>query len=292
VIQSMTGFGMGRAQWGSEELSVELRAVNHKFAEVKARVPFELSMLESELTAQIKATIKRGFLEVTVKRGRGGRATPALRVDAELARRYVEALDEVARALSLERNLGVAELAQVEGVVTLETPALDLEAVQEGLRSAAAQALEGLVAMRKKEGEALAADFRDRLSTLRAGAARVRELSPKTGEGFRSRLAERIEELSSGLAVDPQRLAQEVAVFADRIDVSEELTRLASHFEQFEALLDTEGPVGRKMDFLVQEMFRESNTTGSQSQSAEIAQQVVNMKAELERVREQVQNVE
>lgn len=292
MILSMTGFGAGRAKSGEVEISVEIRSVNHKYCEVKARLPFELGALEADLVRRIKESLSRGAIELSVKRSSVGRSPLTPRVDAELAREYVAALEALAGQLSLKSNLGIAELAQVEGVVTLESRPLDLEGAGEALTEAASKALEALVVMREREGRALAEDLRVRLATVRGLAEQVRALSPQTIELYRKRLEERIAELSRGVTLDPQRLAQEVALFADRVDVAEELTRLASHLEGFGKLIEENEPAGRRMDFLVQEINREVNTVGSKSQSAEIAQIVVAMKAEVERIREQVQNVE
>jgi uncharacterized protein (TIGR00255 family) len=228
---------------------------------------------------------------VFLKRGQG-RSSLSPRVDLELARRYVAALQEAGRELQLAQNLGVAELAQVEGLVSLEARALDLDQAREAMRGAAEEALRALRLMREREGRSLAQDLLARVEVLREGARRLLALSPQSVETYRARLGERVAELSRGAGVDPQRLALEVALFADRVDVAEELTRLGSHLDQFEAMVQSSEPAGRRMDFLVQEIHREVNTTGSKSQSAEIAQLVVGLKAEVERIREQVQNVE
>jgi uncharacterized protein (TIGR00255 family) len=288
----MTGFGAGKASAGGGEVSIEIRSVNHKYAEVKTRLPAELAPLEAELAKRIKERLQRGAIEVSIRRSSTGRSVLMPRVDIELAREYVAALAELGRQLSLERNLGLAELAQVEGVVSLETRPIDLEAARQALSSAVDQALESLVAMREREGAALAEDMLARLAVVRARAARIGELAPQSVEQYRARLEQRIAELSRGIQIDPQRLAQEVALFADRVDIAEELTRLASHLDQFERLVQGSGPTGRRMDFVVQELNREVNTIGSKSQSAEVAQLVVELKAEIERIREQVQNVE
>jgi uncharacterized protein (TIGR00255 family) len=169
---------------------------------------------------------------------------------------------------------------------------VDVEAARVALRVALGEALDGLVAMRAREGEALARDLDARAQAVLSLVSRVEELVPRTVEHHRARLAERVEELTRGIALDPARLAQEVALFADRTDVTEETTRLRSHVDHVRALLALREPAGRKLDFLVQEMHREANTIGSKSQSAEIAALVVSLKTEIERVREQVQNVE
>jgi uncharacterized protein (TIGR00255 family) len=292
MIQSMTGFGSGRSSVKDVEIVVEIRSVNHKYAEVKARLPQELAALEADVVRQIKDTLRRGAIEVTVKRAWLGRSGLVPKVDAELAREYVVALDGLAQQLSLERDLGIAELAQVEGVVTLEARQLDLDAARDALSSAAKQALEALVAMREREGMTLAQDLLARVAVVKKGVDEIRALAPQSVDHYRQRLEERIAELSRGMALDPQRLAQEVALFADRTDIAEELTRLGSHLEQLEGLIHASEPAGRRMDFLVQEINREVNTIGSKSQAAEIAQRVVALKAEIERIREQVQNIE
>lgn len=291
MIRSMTGFGAGRAKVGEEEISVEIRSVNHKFCEVKARLPPELAAGEVDLVRQIKEAVRRGALEVFVKRS-PGRSSLVPRVDLDLARAYVSAVTEAARELGLALNLGAAELAQVEGLVSLEARALDLASAREAQRVAAQEALRALHAMREKEGATLAQDLLGRAQALREGVAALAQLSPRSVEEYRQRLAERVAELSRGVPVEPQRLAQEVALFADRVDIAEELTRLASHLDQLEAMVNSSEPAGRRMDFLVQEIHREVNTAGSKSQSAEIAQRIVSLKAEVERIREQVQNVE
>lgn len=292
MILSMTGFGAGRGRAGEEEISVEIRAVNHKFCEVKPRFPSELAPLETDVVRQVKEGVRRGALDVIIRRSSGARSLFVPRIDVALAREYVATLKQVGEQLGLEQNLGVAELAQIEGLVVLESRALDLEGARAAVRQAVDEALLGLRAMREREGQALAADLSKRINDLRAMAEKVRGLSPGSVESYRTRLGERIAELSRGIPVDPQRLAQEVALFADRVDVAEEQTRLDAHFGAFERLVASEEPAGRRMDFLVQEIHREVNTIGSKSQSAEIAELVVGMKAEVERVREQVQNVE
>jgi uncharacterized protein (TIGR00255 family) len=291
MIRSMTGFGSGRASVGGEELDVEARSVNHKFCEVKARLPRELSSLEMEVVRLVKDRLARGGVEVSVRRG-GAAASFAPRVDAALAESYARAFAEIQARLALPGHVTLAEVIAADGVVRLEEREVDLDAARESLRRALSAALEALLAMRAREGEALSRDLAGRLDAVDAGVARIAELVPRSVEHHRARLSERVAELARGVPVDPARLAQEVALFADRTDVSEEVTRLRSHVAQARALLTIAEPAGRKLDFLVQEMHREANTMGSKSQSAEIAALVVALKAEIERMREQVQNVE
>lgn len=292
MISSMTGFGAGRSRSDESEFSIELRAVNHKFCEVKLRMPFELNALESELVRHIKGRIARGAVEVSIKRPKAARSNVSLVIDRKLARDYLAATAELAQDLSLKGEIDLCALTQVEGVVSFETQPIDLDAVRSVLFAALDQALDTLQAMRQREGEALRSDLKQRLEFIRDQVSEVRLLTPRTIDRYRQRLDERIVELTRGMALDPQRLAQEVALFADRVDVTEELTRLDVHLDAFGKLLDGDGPVGRRMDFLIQEINREVNTIGSKSQSADVAQNVVSLKAEIERIREQIQNIE
>jgi uncharacterized protein (TIGR00255 family) len=291
MIRSMTGFGAGHGSAGGEELDVEIRSVNHKFCEVKVRLPRELAALEVDAAKAVRERLARGGVDVTARRG-GPLAAVAPRVDVPLAEAYARAFAELKARLALPGAVTLADVIAADGVIHLDERALDLDAARQALRSALAGALDALVVMRVREGEALARDLAGRLDAVEALVSRAAALVPQTVEHHRARIAERIQELTRGIALDPARLAQEVALFADRTDVTEEVTRLRSHMAQARALLGGAEPAGRKLDFLVQEMHREVNTIGSKSQSAEIAAIVVAAKAEVERMREQVQNVE
>jgi uncharacterized protein (TIGR00255 family) len=291
MIRSMTGFGAGRRASGGEELAVEVRSVNHKFCEVKVRAPRELGALEPVAARMVKDRLARGGVDVALRRtGPGGSMAP--RVDAALAEAYARAYAEIQARLGLKDPIRLADIVAAEGVIRLDEREADLEASRAALELALGAALDALVAMRQREGEALAADLEARLATVEGLVARVEVLSPQAVEHHRARLAERVLELTQGLPLDPSRLAQEVALLADRSDVAEEITRLRSHVAQARQLLSSQEPSGRKLDFLVQEMHREVNTIGSKSQHAELSGLVVSLKAEVERMREQVQNVE
>jgi uncharacterized protein (TIGR00255 family) len=291
MIRSMTGFGAGKGGAAAEAVEAEVRSVNHKFCEVKARLPREMASLETDLVRQVKDRLARGGIEFSLRRT-SARGTLSPRVDADLAAEYARAFEEVRARLGLSGQVSLAEVLAADGVVTLEERAVDLESARSAGSAALGSALDALLAMREREGAALARDLEMRLAVVEGIAARLAELSPRSVEDYRARLHERVTELSRGLAPDPLRLATEVALFADRTDVTEELTRLSSHVAQMRGLLASGDPAGRKMDFLVQEMHREANTVGSKSQSAEAAAAVVSLKAEIERMREQVQNVE
>ena len=293
MIRSMTGFGAGRAEQGGEAVTVEVRSVNGKFCEVRARLPRELSALETGIAKTVKARIARGVVDVAVRReGAAGLGGSVPEVNVPLAAAYAKALREMQSELGLTGELRLADLVPLDGVVTLSERAPDGRDAEAATLSALDRAVTALEEMRGREGDSLSRDLRSRLDAIERNAEAVRELSPRSVDVYRERLAARIAELSRGTSADPARLAQEVAFFADRVDIAEELTRLASHLSQMRALLDSGGPIGRKLEFLVQELNREVNTVGSKSQNSAIATRVVEMKAELERVREQIANVE
>jgi uncharacterized protein (TIGR00255 family) len=292
MLKSMTGFGAGRARVGDEEFSVELRSLNHKFCEVKARLPRELSALEPAVSKQVKDRLARGAVEMLARRQTATASGTVPTVDVALAREYARAFRELADAMGVPADISWVQVATQPGVMKLEEKGMDVESATQAVQSALEQALAALEQMRRVEGEAIYADLDARLKLIEGWSREVAALAPKAVEEYRQRLAERVADLARGITVDPQRLAQEVAVFAERTDIAEEVTRLASHLEQFRALMTGTEPSGRRMDFLVQEMHREVNTTGSKSQHAEISARVVSMKAEVERIREQVQNVE
>lgn len=292
MLKSMTGFGTGRSRAGDEEITVEVRAVNHKHLEVKVRLPRELSALEPAVVKAVRARCARGAVDVAVRRSASTASGAVPTVDPAMARAWREALRTVARAAELADTPTAAQVASQPGVVRMEEPVADLAVAEGALDRALADALAALVAMREREGRALEADLSARLERVATLAAEVAALAPRTVEAYRARIQERVADLLKGAPVDEGRLVQEVALFAERTDVAEEATRLQAHLEAFRGFLASSEPAGRRMDFLVQEMHREVNTTGSKSQSTEISTRIVELKAELERIREQVQNVE
>ncbi len=288
----MTGFGVGRGRVGGEEFTAELKAVNHKYVEVKVRLPRELQALEPELQRQVKAVCTRGAVELSLRRATVTISGNVPSVDAGMARAWRAALAEVAAATGLEDTATASQVAAQPGVVRMEEPTVDVPAATRAAEAAVAEALGGLVAMRQREGVALAADLSGRLERVAQLVRQLQSHAPRAVEEYRDRLAARLADLAAGAGVEPSRLAQELALFAERTDIIEELTRLESHLGQFRGLLASDEPAGRKLDFLLQEMNREVNTAGSKIQSAEASTHVVELKAELERIREQVQNVE
>lgn len=291
-MRSMTGFGAGRGSAGGEEVSVEVRAVNHKFCEVKPRLPRELAALEAEVTRMVRERLHRGAVEVTVRRSPGEKAALEVKADLALAREYVNAMRSLQSALSVDGGVSVAALAQMEGVLAVSERPADLASATRALAGALSEALAQVEAMRDVEGAALGRDIGARLEVLEGSTQGLRALAPQAVASHHERLTARVAQLAGQAGVDPVRVAQEVAILADRSDISEELARLESHLGQFRAMAAASEPAGRRLDFLVQEMHREANTIGSKSQSAEITNLVVTIKAEIEKLREQVQNIE
>lgn len=290
--RSMTGFGTGRAAVGNEEISVEVRSLNHKFCEVKVRLPREVSLLETQVMKKVRDSLARGSVEVLVKRQVAGSALAGPVVDLALARQYQQAFSSLAEELALSETPSIQDIVAQPGVVRLGEPTVDLESAGRALDLALDQAVVGLLNMRQIEGRAIGAELRMRLELVGKMVEEVDALAPQAVQQYQQRLAEKVQELASGIPVDPQRLAQEVAFLAERTDIAEEMARLRSHLQQFRSLMDSKEPVGRRMDFVIQEMHREVNTTGAKSQHPEISTRIVALKSELERMREQIQNVE
>lgn len=291
-MASMTGFGAARCVDGAEEISVELKSVNGKFCEVKARLPRELAAFETQVVRTVKERLARGNVDVFVRRSSPEGLVSEPKVDAALMTAYARQLKQAAANAGIDDALGIRDLLSLEGVVSLAERAPDLEASQRAMTAALAQALDALVDVRKREGAALRGDLVARVALLRDLVRRVAELAPAAADAYRERLKQRVKDIAPELALDPARLEQEVVVYADRSDVAEEITRLDAHLDELTRLLDADEPVGRRLDFLLQEINREINTTGSKSQSTEVSRLVVELKAESERLREQVQNVE
>lgn len=292
MARSMTGFGRGESTGEAGRIVVEMKAVNHRFSEVVFRMPRQFNALEDPARKLVQVAVARGRVDVFISWEVAARSK-GVKVDKELAVAYYNALKELGGEIGSKTELSLDTLARLPDVLTLaegEVTADELWPVFEGALKAA---VEGLVAMREREGAALVGDLNTRVSTLAAFREAVAERAPQVVQEYRSKLAKRLDELlPQGSAVDPQRLAQEVAIFADRSDITEEVQRLASHLTQFrQAFLETES-VGRKLDFLVQEIGREINTIGSKANDAAITARVVEAKGELERIREQVQNIE
>jgi uncharacterized protein (TIGR00255 family) len=290
-VRSMTGFGVGDAPLGDGRVMVELRALNHRFLDVRVRLPEELVDQTFFIEQLARETLARGRFDVGVRLE--GAALPPPKFSVERARALYRGLAQLRDELAPGTELPVTALTGMPDLVTNPTTA-DSEGARAALKAAFDAAMVRLDEMRRQEGNALLRELTARLASARKLRATISMRGPEMLDGYRTRLRERLERLlsESGVQVDSGRLEAEIVILADRSDVTEELVRLDSHFDQFARLLAAEGPVGRRLDFLLQEIGRESNTIGAKSQDAPIAHLVVEMKAELERIREQVQNVE
>ena len=289
-MRSMTGCGKGTAADGTWEVTVELKSVNRRFLDIGCRIPRTLGFLEEPMRRMLAEHLKRGHVDVYLTVRSTGGSSQVVRVDEALAAAYLKAAEQL-RDLGAGKNLRVAELMQLEGVIQREEAELDEEAVTALFRQACGQALEQLTQMRDAEGRMLRADLAEHLDRVAALRGEVAERAPQVVENYRERLSARLEKLPVE-PVEPQRLAQEVAIFADRCALDEELSRLVSHIDQFRRFLDAEGETGKKLDFLTQEMNREANTIGSKANDSAITSRMLDLKAEIEKIREQVQNIE
>jgi len=296
VIQSMTGFGSASFSVGSHAFEIEVRSVNHRHLDARVRLPRALAGLETDLRARIQARFGRGKFDCTVNAAPSVGPTSRLEIDTDAARQYVRAARGLASEEGLSGDLGVASLLALPGVARLVEVEVEFEALQRAALSALDAALDALAAMRAAEGEALARDLAGRISRVAELADSLEGRAEIVREAVRERLHKRTQqlELETGL-LDEARLHQEITIAADRLDITEEIVRLRSHVDQFRKLLEGGGvgnPVGRRLDFLLQEFGREANTVGSKGADASTAHLVVELKAELERLREQVQNIE
>jgi uncharacterized protein (TIGR00255 family) len=293
LVASMTGYGRGEARGARTALVVEARSLNHRFLETSLKLPRGLGALEPELRRLIQGRIARGRVDVTVSSRRLAGPAAAVRTDVALGLEYVRSARALAEAAGVAFALGAGDLLRLPGVVTLDEEAEeddDERAVL--LKTAAADALEELVRMRQTEGAALAQELGGRVAALAAWVDAARVLLPAALARVHARLRERVQAVLGEAPVDPARLAQEVATWAARSDVAEELARLASHVGQLEQLLADGGPIGRQLDFLAQELHREVNTIASKADDAELVARTLEARTLIERIREQVQNIE
>lgn len=290
----MTGHGRGESSQNGFKVTVEASSVNRKQAEIALNLPRELEPLEAQARDVINRRIARGRLTVRVTlHAAEGRFGSQLQLNTSLAKAYAKEAARLAKELKLEGTLRIDTLLRLPGVIEGEREAEDAAAFWPALEKALEKGLNALVKMREREGTHLRKDCQARIATVRGIVAQVQKQAPEGARRYRDQLMERIRNAGlEGIAADDERLLKEVAFFADRSDVSEELTRLQSHFQQFDDLAKATEPVGRTLDFLAQEMNREVNTIGAKANDSVISRAVVTLKSELEKFREQVQNVE
>jgi uncharacterized protein (TIGR00255 family) len=291
-LNSMTGYGKGESVCDGLTVTVELKTVNHRYADISVKIPRSLMALENNLRKRLAQALKRGKIDVYVNYELTGDSLAAPQLNVELATAYQKILNDMRQELGLAGETTAEYIANQKDVIQIKEAELDEKALQTCLFAALENGLEQLLAMRRAEGEETRLDLEARLQTAEALLVKVVERAPLVPLEWQEKLTERLARLQQGLEMDPQRVAQEIAVFTDRCDISEEIARFKSHLVQFRALYEDNEPVGRRMDFLVQELNREVNTMGSKSNDAELTNSVVGMKSELEKIREQVQNME
>ncbi|MCQ2374013.1 MAG: YicC family protein [Phascolarctobacterium sp.] len=299
MLKSMTGFGRGEYEDESFSITVEMKTVNHRYNEVAIRLPRFLNPLEDKIRKTILKTVNRGRIDVFINADYTSSDNCTLKVDKNLAAAYHKALQEVGAAIGADNVAinGAVELlhiARCPEVINVKEGFFDVEAVWPKVEQAVNQAVANLVAMRETEGGNIYGDFIYRADLIAAKLAEIEERSPKVVEEYQAKLSERLNNLleEHNIAVEPERLLQEVAIFADRTSITEEIVRLKSHIKQFKTIIASDQPVGRKLDFLIQEFNREANTIASKANDYTLAQIVVDVKAEIEKIREQIQNIE
>ncbi len=292
TIKSMTGFGRGESEGRGRIWTVEIRCVNNRFLDVKIKLPRGYTALEEQIRKKVGEYHQRGRVDIVLNVQGDFSDLQKITVNTDLAATYKKALGEMAQKLNIPDDTSLSQLAAYPEVLVREQEAEDLESVWQTVGDALEVALHNCNLMRIEEGNSLLTDLRSRLSGFCENLEKIQKLVPTLIDKREASLKERLEKLLGTVELDPIRLSQEVAIMADKTDVSEELVRLTSHIHQFEKFLGENGGVGRKLDFLIQEFLREVNTLASKINDAETAHLTVDLKSELEKIREQVQNIE
>ncbi len=288
----MTGYGRSVQQLGGREITVELKAVNNRYLDCSVRLPRIFSFAEDPIRQRVKQAVARGKVDVFVSVNFEEASDVQISVNRPVLEGYLAAMRSIARDYEVRDDISVYALSRLPDVFTVEKEPCDEEAAVRDLLAVTDGALAAFNAMREREGLALAADLRSRAETILGCVGHIEKRSPETLAEYRQRLTERMTEVLENTQLDESRILTEAAIYADKIAVDEETVRLRSHLSQLEAMLETGGPIGRKLDFLMQEMNREINTIGSKCSDLDLARTVVEVKAELEKIREQMQNIE
>lgn len=292
MIRSMTGYGRCETVVDGRAVTVELKSVNHRYFEFSCRTTRGYSFLEEKMKSYLQGKISRGKVDAYISVEALESAEAQVLLNHPLASGYVHALRELAERYDLQDDISVSTVARYSDIFSVHKSPEDEDAVWASVQKAADEALEQFLKMREAEGQRLKADVLSRADTIMGLVGQIEARSPQTVAEYRERLQQKMEELLGDTTVDEQRLLMETAIFADKVAVAEETVRLRSHFKQMQEMLDSGEPIGRKLDFLVQEMNREANTIGSKAVDSQIAYMVVDIKAEIEKIREQIQNIE
>ena len=292
MIKSMTGYGRAREMLNKRDITVEVRSVNNRYLDCAVKMPRMYTFAEDAIKQHVQQAVSRGKVDVFITVDASAADVAKVTVNQELAAQYAAALGVLAGVCGVESRVTPEQLARFPDVLTVTKADEDLESVSADICAVLDQALEAYNAMRAVEGKKLAEDIGSRLTNIENYTSQVEARSPQTVAEYRAKLTARMEEVLQSTTIDPQRILTEAAIYADKVAVDEETVRLRSHVAQLRGMLESDEPMGRKMDFLIQEVNRESNTIGSKCSDVSIAQVVVGLKAEVEKMREQVQNVE
>ena len=292
VIKSMTGYGRAQKILNGRDILVEIRSVNHRYYEYSSRVPRAFNYVDEKLKALLKQGISRGKVEVNVTINNIEGRDTEIALNKGAAEGYVNALRSVSAELGLEDDLTLSKLIKLPDIFNIQKTPDNEEEIWNDVSEVASEALERFVAMRMTEGERLRGDILEKSDNILNMVAKVEEFCPKTVENYRRRLYQKLKEVLEDKNIDEQRIVTEAAVFSEKVAVDEETVRLRSHIAQLKSMLSSEETVGRKLDFIVQEMNREINTIGSKAQDLDVTKIVVDVKAEIEKIREQIQNIE
>ena len=292
MVKSMTGFGRAKEQINGLDITIEIKSVNHKYFEFSARIPRVYSFLEEKIKSALASSISRGKVEVSVSIEDNTENATVVEINREYADAYIAALNKLSKEYKIKNDIKVSSFVGLNDMFKVKKHVLEDEVIENAVLTVLAKAVEGFIEMRTIEGERLVNDVKSRLDFILEKVEFVEKRSPETVKLYRERIEQKIKELLGDTTIDEQRILTEVAIFADKVAVAEETVRLRSHIKQFEDLLNSDAPVGRKLDFIVQEMNRETNTIGSKAQDIEIAHTVVDIKSEIEKIREQIQNME
>lgn len=292
MIKSMTGYGSAKGVSGAIDITVELKSVNNRYLDCSIRMPRVYSALEDSLKALVTRSISRGKVDVYINIDASKAENLTIKINRPLADAYMAALNELSDAYGLENKVTAIELTRFPDVLQQEKDEKDTVALPDDLCAVLSEALKDFDTMRLREGENLALDIAARLNEIERLTKTAEEISPRSVANYRARLEAKIAEVLQNREIDEARILTEAAIFADRVAISEETVRLKSHIEQLRNMLESTEPVGRKLDFLIQELNREANTIGSKGNDAELARIVVDLKSEIEKIREQAQNIE
>ncbi len=291
MIKSMTGYGKATKIFDLKEYEVEIKSVNHRYSDISIKMPRVLSYLEEAVKKEISSKIKRGKIDVFITFYNGDSEDKEIKINTGIAKIYIDELKKLAEQEGILSNIEVTEISKFPDVLNIKNKEED-ETIKLELLEVVNEAINNLLEMRKQEGKKIAEDLLERINLIKEKTEKISALSTGLIEEYVVKLEGRIKEILKSQEIDQSRLAQEVVIFADKCSIEEEVTRLKSHMSQFEKLLDSEEPVGKKLDFIIQEMNRETNTIGSKANSLEITNEVINLKTEIENIREQIQNIE